>query len=174
MITLLLLLAFQCVDYSKDPAGCQPSTFDTPIGQMPSVRVNRQGNIDPYSSEEDAKAGAAALEKELHLFRNFAEISMARGMRVGSGLPATASSWDMETAQVCGTRSTFSRSSPIRTSSRRCKSERFRQWLKEIRDSMIASCGRSYTRLRERRNGKSWFGMVARIRSAGWKRIAST
>ncbi len=33
----------QCVDYSKDPAGCQPSTFDTPLAQMPSVRVNRQG-----------------------------------------------------------------------------------------------------------------------------------
>src|SRR5262249_12143438 len=31
----------------------------------------RQGNLDPLSSEEDAKAGAAALEKELHLFRNF-------------------------------------------------------------------------------------------------------
>jgi hypothetical protein len=30
----------QCVDFSGDPAGCQPSTFDTPIGQMPSVRVN--------------------------------------------------------------------------------------------------------------------------------------
>src|SRR5262245_27695659 len=71
MMTLLLVLALQCVDFSKDPAGCQPSTFDTPIGQMPSVRVNRQGNIDPFSSEEDAKAGAAALEKELHLFRNF-------------------------------------------------------------------------------------------------------
>ncbi len=61
----------QCIDYSKDPAGCQPSTFDTPIGQMPSVRVNRQGNIDPFSSEEDARAGAKALEKELHLARNF-------------------------------------------------------------------------------------------------------
>ena len=73
MIALLLtlLLGSQCVDYSKDPAGCQPSTFDTPIGQMPSVRVNRQGNIDPFSSEEDARAGAAAVEKELHLFRNF-------------------------------------------------------------------------------------------------------
>ena len=33
----------QCVDFSKDPAGCQPSTFDTPMAQMPSVRVNRQG-----------------------------------------------------------------------------------------------------------------------------------
>jgi hypothetical protein len=71
VLFLTLLLGGQCVDYSKDPAGCQPSTFDTPIGQMPSVRVNRQGNIDPFSSEEDARAGTAALEKELHLFRNF-------------------------------------------------------------------------------------------------------
>jgi len=68
MLTILLLLAFQCVDYSKNPAGCQPSTFDTPIGQMPSVRVNRQGNIDPFSSEEDARVGAAAMERELRLF----------------------------------------------------------------------------------------------------------
>src|SRR5436853_166874 len=62
--------AAECIDYSKDPAGCQPSTFDTPIGQMPSVRVNRAGKLDPASSEEDARAGVAALEKELHLFRN--------------------------------------------------------------------------------------------------------
>ena len=61
----------QCVDRSKDPAGCQPSTFDTPIGQMPSVRVNRQGNVDPTASEQDARAGAALLEEKLHLFRNF-------------------------------------------------------------------------------------------------------
>jgi hypothetical protein len=61
----------QCVDHSKDPAGCQPSTFDTPLAQMPSVRVNRQGEIDPTSSEADAKAGAFELEKKLHLFRNF-------------------------------------------------------------------------------------------------------
>jgi hypothetical protein len=64
-------LAGQCIDLSKDPAGCQPSTLDTPIGQMPSVRVNRQGRVDPFSSEEDARAGAAALEERLHLFRNF-------------------------------------------------------------------------------------------------------
>ena len=61
----------QCVDHSKDPAGCQPSTFDTPLAQMPSVRVNRQGQIDPTSSDADAKAGAFELEKQLHLFRNF-------------------------------------------------------------------------------------------------------
>ena len=60
-----------CVDHSNDPAGCQPSTFDTPMAQMPSVRVNRQGQVDPTSSEADAKAGAFELEKRLHLFRNF-------------------------------------------------------------------------------------------------------
>jgi hypothetical protein len=60
-----------CVDHSRDPAGCQPSTFDTPLDRMPSVRVNRQGDIDPMSSEADAKAGAFALEKRLNLFRNF-------------------------------------------------------------------------------------------------------
>src|SRR5690242_16735453 len=65
------LLAGECVDYSKDPAGCQPSTFKTPIGQMPSRRVNRDGKIDAASSEADARAGAAKLEKDLHLLRNF-------------------------------------------------------------------------------------------------------
>jgi hypothetical protein len=64
------LIAGQCVDFSKDPAGCQPSTFDTPIGDMPSVRIGRTGNLDPMSSEADARAGAALLEKNLHLFRN--------------------------------------------------------------------------------------------------------
>ena len=64
----------QCVDYSDNPVGCQPSTFDTPIGQMPSVRVNAEGDLDPFSSEEDARAGFAALEAELHLFRNFEQV----------------------------------------------------------------------------------------------------
>ena len=64
----------QCVDFSNDPAGCQPSTFDTPIGDMPSVRVGRTGAIDKKSSEVDARAGVALLEKKLHLFRNFEEI----------------------------------------------------------------------------------------------------
>lgn len=68
------LSAGQCVDFSKDPAGCQPSTFDTPIGDMPSVRVGRSGNIDPKLSEEDARAGVALLEKNLHLFRNMEQL----------------------------------------------------------------------------------------------------
>jgi hypothetical protein len=60
----------QCVDPANDPAGCQPGTRDTPIGQMPSARVNRHGDLDPASSEADARAGVAALEKKLGLFRN--------------------------------------------------------------------------------------------------------
>ncbi len=59
-----------CVDVSSDPAGCQPSTFDTPVGDMPSARVNRLGELDPTSSEEDARAGVALLEQRLRLFRN--------------------------------------------------------------------------------------------------------
>jgi len=60
----------QCVDYSKDPAGCQPSTFATPTGQMPSRRIGKDGNINPRSSETDARTGARLLERKLHLFRN--------------------------------------------------------------------------------------------------------
>ena len=44
------------------------------MAQMPSVRVNRQGQIDPHSSEADAKAGAFELEKRLFLFRNLEHI----------------------------------------------------------------------------------------------------
>ncbi len=89
----------QCVDFSKDPAGCQPSTFDTPIGQMPSVRVNRQGNLDPTSSEEDARAGTAALEKSLHLFRNMEHLHWV--ITVPSVRDAATGAWkggDLEAA----------------------------------------------------------------------------
>ena len=60
----------QCLDVSSDPAGCQPSTFDTPVGDMPSARVNKLGELDATSSEEDTRAGVALLEKRLRLFRN--------------------------------------------------------------------------------------------------------
>ena len=63
--------AAPCIDRTNDPAGCQPSPFDTPFAQMPSVRVNAEGKIDPFASEADARKGFALLEKELHLFRNF-------------------------------------------------------------------------------------------------------
>src|ERR1700739_4910045 len=59
-----------CVDYSDDPAGCQPSTFATPTGQLPSRRIGKDGKLDPKSSEAEARAGAALLERKLHLFRN--------------------------------------------------------------------------------------------------------
>jgi hypothetical protein len=62
--------AHGCIDYSSDPAGCQPSTFETPTGQMPSRRVGRDGRINARSSEADARAGAARDERKLHLFRN--------------------------------------------------------------------------------------------------------
>jgi hypothetical protein len=59
-----------CIDYSIDPSGCQPSTFQTPTGQMPSRRVGRDGKINARSSAADARAGAALDERRLHLFRN--------------------------------------------------------------------------------------------------------
>ena len=59
-----------CVDYSNDPSGCQPSTFPTPTGRMPSRSVGKDGKLNAKSSEADARAGAALLEKKLHLFRN--------------------------------------------------------------------------------------------------------
>src|SRR6266852_1395181 len=68
------LSAGQCVDFSKDPAGCQPSTFDTPIGDMPSVRVGRTGNLDPMSSEADARLGVALPEKHLQPLRNMEHV----------------------------------------------------------------------------------------------------
>src|SRR5215469_17177787 len=104
LIAASVPLTAQCVDYSKDPAGCQPSTFDTPIGQMPSVRVNRQGNIDPFSSEADARAGVAALEKELHLFRNFEHlhwvltVPSVKDEATGNGRAATSTVKGMRAA----------------------------------------------------------------------------
>src|SRR6185437_1634951 len=46
------------------------STFATPTGQLPSRRIGKNGKLNPQSSEADARAGAALLEKKLHLFRN--------------------------------------------------------------------------------------------------------
>jgi hypothetical protein len=91
--------AGQCVDFSKDPAGCQPSTFDTPIGDMPSVRIGKTGNLDPMSSEADARAGAALLEKNLHLFRNMEHIHWV--LTVPSVKDETTGAWkggDLESA----------------------------------------------------------------------------
>src|SRR5512139_4085991 len=59
-----------CIDYSNDPAGCQPSTFATPTRQIPSRRVGKDGKLNARSTEAEARAGAARIEKALHLFRN--------------------------------------------------------------------------------------------------------
>jgi hypothetical protein len=61
----------QCRDFSGDPAGCQPSTFDTPIGEMPSVRVDQRGRINAFSTERQARSGFSRLEGNLNLTRNF-------------------------------------------------------------------------------------------------------
>ena len=67
-------LAAQCVDYSKDPAGCQPIDIQD-ADRTDAFRAHeREGKIDPKSSEADARAGAAKLEKELHLYRNFEQL----------------------------------------------------------------------------------------------------
>ena len=83
--------ATACVDHSDDPAGCQPSTFDTPIGEMPSVRVNAEGELDPFSSEEEARLGFAALEERLRLFRNFEHIHWV--LTVPSGKEPGTGAW---------------------------------------------------------------------------------
>jgi hypothetical protein len=80
-----------CVDYSADPAGCQPSTFPTPTGQMPSRRVGKDGKIDPRSSEADARKGAALLEKKLHLFRNITPLHWT--LTVPSAKDPATSGW---------------------------------------------------------------------------------
>ena len=70
----------RCKDRSADPAGCQPSTFDTIVargdagGQIPTTRLNRQGQADPFSSDDEAIAGAFRLERKLRLFRNFTHL----------------------------------------------------------------------------------------------------
>lgn len=66
--------AAPCVDYTDDPAGCQPSTFEVPWTEVPSRRVGRDGHVNPKSSEADARAGAALVERKYHLFRNFTQI----------------------------------------------------------------------------------------------------
>ena len=184
-----------CVDHSNDPAGCQPSTFDTPMAQMPSVRVNRQGEVDPTSSEADAKAGAFALEKRLHLFRNFehlhwvvtvpSEKNPATGAWRGGDLDGAGDGRGLGIAGNCifvghangagsGTRSTSSGFSRIPSGSRRCRSARSRRWSKAMRASMIASCARSSTRRPRARTATSSFATPAPTRSAGWRRIRST
>ncbi len=67
-------LAADCVDRSNDPAGCQPSSFNPPAGDIPSMRLNAQGVIDHKASDEDAMKGARVVEQKLGLFRNFEHI----------------------------------------------------------------------------------------------------
>ena len=63
-----------CVDYSNDPSGCQPSTFATPTGQMPSRRIGKDGQLNPKSTEAEERAGVKLLDQKLHLYRNIEEL----------------------------------------------------------------------------------------------------
>ncbi len=146
--------AGQCVDFSKDPAGCQPSTFDTPIGDMPSVRdrPDRQPRSEVVGSrrarrrraarEEPAPVpehGAPALGRHGSVGerRGDGQLEGRRPRRSrrrprASASRATASSSGMRTAPASGTRSTSSRFSRTRQSSRRCRSARSRPMSKAI------------------------------------------
>ena len=66
--------AAACKDPSGDAAGCQPSTFDVPIAKIPSRRLGRNGEMNLFSSDREAHAGAFELEKKLGLMRNFEHI----------------------------------------------------------------------------------------------------
>jgi hypothetical protein len=63
-----------CVDFTADIAACQPSPFNPPAADIPSMRLNAQGVIDHKASDEDAIRGARVIEERLHLFRNFTHI----------------------------------------------------------------------------------------------------
>ncbi len=82
-----------CRDPSDDPAGCQPSIFDTPVGDIPGGRVNRAGRLDPTSSPRDAHAGAFRVEHSLGLLRNFKHLHW---------LPTVPSVKDSETGEWSG------------------------------------------------------------------------
>lgn len=84
-------LAAQCIDYSKNPAGCQPSTFDTPMEKLPTVRVNAKGEVDPTASEADVRKGTALLEETLHLFRNMRHLHWV--LTVPSEKDVTTGKW---------------------------------------------------------------------------------
>ncbi len=67
--------ANSCVDYSNDPAGCQPSTFATPTGQIPSRRVGKDGQTQRQILRGGSPSGScAASRRQLHLFRNIEPI----------------------------------------------------------------------------------------------------
>ena len=53
---------------------CVPSTyttFDIPFDKLPGGRMDKNGNLDPKSSPEDAHAGAFVAARRLGLFKNF-------------------------------------------------------------------------------------------------------
>ena len=189
--------AAQCVDYSDDPAGCQPSTFDTPIAAMPSGRVDRRGKLDASSSEEDARAGVRAARARLAPVPQFrapalgdhravasampppahgaAAISPAPATRAASASQATASSSVMETAPGVARNIDVFRIQPIPSAraagqSRRDPGAPARQ--RRIRRSRAPRT--RVHRLERRGSDAARDGTPARTRSAAWRRSRST
>lgn len=86
-----------CVDPALDePVDCVPATFDTfdiPFAELPGGRMDRNGNLDPKSSPEDAHAGAFVAAERLGLFRNFEWVHW---------VPTAPSTRDAETGEWSG------------------------------------------------------------------------
>ena len=65
----------ECTDPSlNEQVDCAPVTFDTydlPFAQLPGGRMDADGNLNKYSSPEDAHAGAFIAAVKLGLFYNF-------------------------------------------------------------------------------------------------------
>ena len=165
------LAAQQCVDYSDDPAGCQPSTFDTPIAPMPTGRVDRRGQLDASSSEaRRARRFGSSATAPVPQFRAPAlggtcrpSATPATGAWRGGDLAGAGDSRGLGIAGNCifvghgngaglGARSISSRSSRIRRRSRQSKSASSLRSSSATKDSTIASSARSSTRLERRRS----------------------
>ena len=153
------------------------------------------GNLDPKSSEADARAGAAQLEKKLHLFRNMEHLHWvltvpsvkdpATGGWKGGDLEAAGDGRGLGIAGNCifvghgngaGKKHAINifKSSRIRRSSRPCRSARFPPCSKATRDSTIANFARWSTRTRAARTATSWCGTAGTNTAAGWRPTAST
>ena len=172
--------AGQCVDFSKDPAGCQPSTFDTPIG------ADAVGARQPPGQRRSDLVGSGRPGRRRRSSRRSCTCSGTSSICTGcsrcprSRIAATGSvegrrprrrgrrprprhrrqlhlRRPRERRRRAARRSTSSRFSRIRRSSRRCRSARSRRSSRAIRASTTASCARSSTR---RRRGEDRYILV--------------
>lgn len=64
----------ECVTQKGDLVGCQPTPFNVPLALIPTRRIDQNGNLNPMATEEQVRAGAKLVERQLGLFRNFEHI----------------------------------------------------------------------------------------------------